>query len=211
MLLISRYPHWCRLIAMGTFLTGCQSIPPAPISTPLEHANRIAVYSPLISALIHVEQVSQWPDDKISQEVARLRADEDLERRLALALLLMRPDTPVRDDAQAMQLLASTHGLTEGDEAGLSFLRSLLRARVRDHERYRHWKKKWATERRMRAESERSNERVSLQLAREQEQSDRLQEQLEALKRIEQKINAREKPSEIPLDDVERIQTPVGR
>lgn len=199
---------------MGTFLAGCQSIPPAPISTPPEHASKVVVHSPLISALLYVEQVSQWPDDRKRQEVARLKskAEEDIEQRLQLALLLMRPDTPVRNDAYAMELLLlSTHALTEGDEAGLSFLRTLLSARVQGHERYRHWQKMWATERRKRADTESSNESVALELAREQEQTKRLQEQLDALKRIEQKINARAKPLEIPLDDVERIQAPAGR
>jgi hypothetical protein len=194
-------------------LSGCQTLPPTLASTPPERTSKVVVHSPLISALLYVEQVSRWPDDEKKQEVTRLKskAEEDIAQRLQLALLLMRPDTPVRDDAYAMELLASTHALTEGDEAGLNFLRALLSERAQHHERYQYWQKMWAAERRNRADVESDNETVILELAKEREQTKQLQEQLDALKRIEQKLNARAKPLEIPPDDVERIQAPAGR
>jgi len=213
MLLIGPYPHRYRLMALGFFFSGCQSLAPAPISTPPERTSKVVVHSPLISALLYVEQVSQWPDDKKKQEVARLesKVEQDIAQRLQLALLLMRADTSVRDDAYAMELLASTHALTEGDEAGLNFLRTLLSERIQNHERYQHWQKMWSVERRNRADVETNNETLILELVKEREQTKRFRDQLDALKRIERKIDDRAKPLEIPRDDVERIQAPVGR
>ncbi|MGH8659136.1 MAG: hypothetical protein ACREV4_11860 [Gammaproteobacteria bacterium] len=212
-LLINPYPHWRHLIAMAVFLSACQSLPPARVSTPPERTSKVAVHSPLISALLYVEQVSQWPDDQKKQEVARLKskADENIGQRLQLALLLMRADTPVGDDAHAMELLASTHALTDGDEAGLNFLRTLLSDRVQTQARNRRSQAMGSVERRNCADVERTNETVILELAKEREQTKRLQGQLDALKRIEQKINDRAKPLEVPPNDVERIQAPAGR
>ncbi|MGH8615883.1 MAG: hypothetical protein ACREYF_28695 [Gammaproteobacteria bacterium] len=198
-------------------MSACQSVPPAVpparLSTPPERTSKVVVHSPLISALLYVEQVSQWPDDKKRREVARLesKVEQDIAQRLQLGLLLMGADTPVRDDVYAMELLASTHALTEGDEAGLNFLRTLLSERIQNHERYQRWRKMWSVERRNRTDVETDNEALILDLVKEREQTKQCQDQLDALKRIERKIDDRAKPLEIPRDDVERIQAPVGR
>ncbi|MGH8603671.1 MAG: hypothetical protein ACREXR_13110, partial [Gammaproteobacteria bacterium] len=101
--------------------------------------------------------------------------------------------------------------LTEGDEAGLNFLRTLLSVRIQNHGRYQHWQKMWSVERRNRTDVETNNETLILELVKEREQTKQFQDQLDALKRIERKIDDRAKPLEIPRDDVERIQAPVGR
>jgi hypothetical protein len=144
--------------------------------------------SDLPALLRYAEAVCTLPPDKLQQVYVHaekgVRQEPSSAARIRLALLLSRRDAPFFDESRARSLLqaaADPGAGTNGDSESASLARLLL-AMLDDRARMRE-----------------ERDRTEQALASERKARATLQRQLDELKAIEQKLNDRERSTEIPI------------
>lgn len=172
----------------------CEPCPEAPVQTEIRWLE-ITRDSELEKLLLYFEEVRDLPPDDLAREYERLKqkffSDRSEYLRMQLALLASLPNTGIRDEQRALNLLEHFLKDSSSQSQGLRAFAIYLNSAIAEQRKLDELAK--AASQKFKEEQKRT-ETADSRLREEQRRNGELERKLEALKAIEKSLIERETP-----------------